>query len=236
MQIKSFEIQPVHEESECLDRMLPWAGARILELGCGDAQTTRQLAANPGIEQLVAVEIDSIQHSKNLGLTQLPNVLFKSYGAERILELDESFDIVLMFKSLHHVPMDQMGEGLNEISRVLRPNGLLYVSEPVFAGEFNDIMRLFNDEDTVRIAAFEALSQAVDEGQFELVEEYFFKNSICFDSLEQFENRILNVTHSDYELTTNILDEVRRRFASHKSPSGFTFEIPNRVDLLEKKG
>lgn len=56
-----------------------------------------------------------------------------------------------MLKSLHHVPMPEMSQSLNEISRVLRPGGHLYVSEPVYAGALNDILRLYNDEGVLRL-------------------------------------------------------------------------------------
>ena len=55
-----------------------------------------------------------------------------------------------------------------EIHRVLKPDGLAYISEPVFAGEFNEIIRLFHDELAVREAAFAAVGRAVATGRFEL--------------------------------------------------------------------
>ena len=54
-------------------------------------------------------------------------------------------------------PVD-MARYNNELStedwlRVLRPCGLVYISEPIYAGNFNDILRLFHDEQAVRLAA-----------------------------------------------------------------------------------
>ncbi len=59
-----------------------------------------------------------------------------------------------MLKSLHHVPVESMAQALVDAARVLRPGGHLYVSEPVYAGPLNEVVRLFNDEGKVR-AAFE---------------------------------------------------------------------------------
>ena len=53
----------------------------------------------------------------------------------------------------------------DEINRVLRPAGLLYVSEPVYAGGFNDIVRLFHDEKAQRTAAYRALIEAVGRAE-----------------------------------------------------------------------
>jgi len=55
---------------------------------------------------------------KAMQIDDLPNVHFMSGAAEAIPCEDESFDIVLMFKSLHHVPEAQMDKAMEEISRV----------------------------------------------------------------------------------------------------------------------
>lgn len=104
----------------------------------------------------MALEVDERQHAKNLTLPDLTNVIFRHGAAEAIPEADGTFDIVLMFKSLHHVPMDSMDLAFQEIRRVLKPGGFVWISEPVYTGPFNDIVRLFHDEKTVREAAFAA--------------------------------------------------------------------------------
>ena len=71
-----------------------------------------------------------------------------------------------MLKSLHHVPMALMDQALAELARVLRPCGWLYVSEPVYAGQLNELIRLFNDEGEVRAAAQAALDRAVASGRW----------------------------------------------------------------------
>ncbi len=71
------------------------------------------------------------------------------------------FDLALMHKSLHHVPLTAMDQALAEVARVLRPGGYLYVSEPVYAGPLNEIVRLYNDEGVVRAAAQAALDRAL---------------------------------------------------------------------------
>ncbi len=228
------EDQPVGSEMKVITRMLELEGAAILELGCGGAEKTRAIAERFEVASITAAEIDPVQHEKNLASGGPPGVSFRSYGAEDIPENDASFDIVMMFKSLHHVPVDSMDKALREISRVLVPGGCLYVSEPVFEGPFNEIMRLFHDEELVRREAFHAMVRAVEEGVFELVEEYFFRTVIRLESFEQYKAGILSVTHSRHELDDETLAEVERRFLQHETEQGFVFEIPNRVDLLRK--
>jgi len=234
MQIEGPPAQPIKNEFDVISSLLPLAGMRVLELGCGAADKTRQLAEHSDVTEIVASEVDQIQHEKNLRLVDLPKVTFKSFGAEAIAEPDASFDIVMMFKSLHHVPMDLLNSALAEISRVLTPGGFAYISEPVFAGEFNEIIRLFHDEAHVRQEAFAAVKRAVSDDVLELVEERFFKNVIKLESFSQFEQGILNVTHTEHNVSPELLAQVRTKFESHRSEEGYIFEIPNRVDLLRK--
>ncbi|MDA8382251.1 MAG: class I SAM-dependent methyltransferase [Betaproteobacteria bacterium] len=226
---------PVCQEREIYERLLPLEDARIIELGCGKAEKTQMIAKTVRVAQIVALEVDAIQHSKNQLLERLPNVRFALGGAQAIPAADESFDIVLMFKSLHHVPMDQMEKALSEIRRVLRPGGLAYISEPVYAGAFNDILRLFHDERVVREAAFNAVRHAVSARVLDLARQEFFSTPMHFDNFEHFEADVIKVTHTHHDLSPELLTEVRNRFIRHMTPNGADFLMPIRVDLLRKR-
>lgn len=234
MQLINPEPQPVLAEIDVIDRMLTLEGAHILELGCGAMEKTRLITEKFNVARMIAVEIDPIQYEKNLQTADMPKTEFKSYGAQAIPETDEAFDVVMMFKSLHHVPVEDMDQALNEISRVLKPGGVAYFSEPVFAGDFNEIVRLFHDEESVRTQAFAALRRAIEAGLLELQEEYFFDNVVKMTSFEQFETGVLNATFMDHQLDDALLAEVKSRFMNHESENGFIFKVPNRVDLLVK--
>ena len=223
-------------EREIYEALLPLDAAHVLELGCGKADHTRAIAQGGKVAAITALEVDEIQHAKNLQVTDLPRVTFLLGGAESIPVPDDNFDIVLMFKSLHHVPVDKMDQALSEIRRVLKPGGLAYISEPVYAGEFNEILRLFHDEKAVREAAFAAVERAVTSGQFELAAEKFFATPSHFDSFEQFEDRILKVTHTQHRLSPELYRQVREKFMGHVTAQGADFHMPIRVDLLRKPG
>ncbi|OZA10453.1 MAG: SAM-dependent methyltransferase, partial [Hydrogenophilales bacterium 17-62-8] len=147
MQITQPDISRVADEFELLDELLILPGASVLELGCGKADKTRQVAQKAA--SVLALEVDTLQLARNQAADVPANVRFAFGGAEAITAADASFDIVMMFKSLHHVPTGLMDDALAEIYRVLKPNGVAYFSEPIYAGDFNDILRLFHDEKTV---------------------------------------------------------------------------------------
>lgn len=222
------------DEFTVVDAELALDGAHVLELGCGKAEKTRTLARSGKVASIVAMEVDAIQHARNLLADELPGVTFQHGAAEAIPCKDESFDIVMMFKSLHHVPTTQMDRALDEIRRVLKPGGMAWISEPVYAGEFNEILRLFHDEKLVREAAFMAVRKAVTDGRFVLVKQRFFFTPGRFDDFEQFEERIIRVTHTDHQLSPELLDCVRDKFNAHMTPQGARFRNPIRVDILRK--
>ncbi|GAB6042410.1 class I SAM-dependent methyltransferase [Endothiovibrio diazotrophicus] len=233
MKIADPQAGDVIDEMEFLEEVLPLVGAQVLELGCGSAFKTRWLAGH-GASAITALEVDRTQHEKNLRIDDLPTVTFAYGGAEAIPAEDASHDLVVMFKSLHHVPVEAMERAMAEVARVLRPGGFAYISEPVYAGDFNEVLRLFHDEREVREAAFAAVRRAVESGTLELAGQHFFQTVSLFADFAQFEERILNVTHTDHDLAPELHAEVKRRFEAHLTADGARFLTPIRVDLLRR--
>ncbi len=221
-------------EVKLMLEQLPFDGAQVLELGCGKAEKTRMLAETARVSSILALEVDTIQHERNLLIADLPLVQFHHAGAEAIPADDNSVDIVLMFKSLHHVPIELMDQALSEIARVLKPGGLAWISEPVYAGNLNEVFKLFHDEKVVREAAFAAVCKAVDDGRLLLEKELFFNTRSFFENFEQFEQRMIRVTHSNHQLSPELFQRVREKFDSFLTPEGATFLNPQRVDVLRK--
>ena len=155
-------------------------------------------------------------------------------GAQEISLQDESVDVVFMFKSLHHVPLELMEPSMHEIRRVLKPAGLAYISEPVFDGDFNEVLRLFHDEQEVREAAFKTVTKVVNDGLFNLVEEIFFNSPMRFEDFTEFENNVIKATHSSHKLDEELYALVKRRFEQHVGDDGAHFLMPIRVDLLQR--
>lgn len=235
MRIADADGGPVLDERVLLDA-LPLAStpARALELGCGTGRQTRLLAAGGRFASILALEVDRIQHDRNLLADGLPGVRFALGGAERIPAPDASVDAVFLFKSLHHVPLDLLGQAFAEMRRVLVPGGLVYISEPVFGGDYNEILRLFHDEEKVRAAAFEATRAAVEAGSFELVSQTFFRAKVKYRSFAHFEQKVIQVTHTEHRLSPALHAQVRSAFEAHLGPDGANFLAPFRVDLLRK--
>ncbi len=225
----------VDDELDLLDSLLPLGGQDVVELGCGKAALVRALLLRHPASRVTALEVDQRQHAANMAEPQ-QHLRFVAAPAQDIPVHDAAFDLALMLKSLHHVPMPLMGRALAEAARVLRPGGHLYVSEPVYAGPFNDLIRLFNDEGVVRAAAQAALDAALQQGVFEAVSEHRFQMPVHFSDFAQFERRMMHPTFADHHIDDAKTARVREAFQPHCGPDGAHFSRPMHVRLLRRPG
>ena len=214
---------------------MPLAGLQVIELGCGSARLARDLLARHPDARVTGLEVDAIQHARNLA-APAERLSFIAAGAEAIPLPEAQFDLALMLKSLHHVPLALMDQALREVHRVLRTGGHLYVSEPVYAGALNQITRLYNDEGAVRAAAQAALDRALASGQWEAAAERHFAVPVRYADFADFERRMLDVTYAERHLDDDLREQVRARFAAHVGPEGAHFQRPMHVRLLRKAG
>lgn len=224
------------DELRILEQLLPLAGPqRVIELGCGGARLLRELLRRFPDVQATGLEIDAVQHAKNLA-APAERLHFIAAGAEAIPLPDESFDLALMLKSLHHVALAQMDRTLAEAHRVLKAGGHLYVSEPVYAGDLNRIVRLFNDEREVRAAAQAAVDRALAGGGWTCAAELHFEVPVHYADFADFERRMLDVSYAERHFDGDLRERVRARFEPHVGSGGAHFTRPMLVRLLRKSG
>ncbi len=224
----------VDDELDLLGSLVPLDRVRLVELGCGAARLARALLARHAGSEVTGLEVDERQHAKNQADPQ-PGLGFVQAAAEAIPMPDASFDGALMLKSLHHVPVPRMAEALAEVARVLVPGGWLYVSEPVYDGPLNEIVRLFNDEREVRAAAQRALDEALRSGPWEPAAERRFATAVRFADFADFEQRMMRPSWAEHPIDDALLEHVRERFAPHLGADGAGFTRPMHVRLLRRR-
>ena len=226
----------ITDELDILAELVPAPGPQVIELGCGAARMARQMLARwPGLSY-VGLEVDAIQHARNL---QDPpaGMRFVAAGAQDIPSDGAQFNLALMLKSLHHVPLAVMDQALAEVARVLRANGYLYLSEPVYAGPLNEITRLYNDEGSVRAAAQAAVDRALAApcSPWQQVVEQRFDMPVQFADFADFDRRMMRPTFADHHIDDALQARVAAAFAPHCTPQGARFVRPMHVRLLQRK-
>jgi SAM-dependent methyltransferase len=224
----------IDDELDVLSDLVSLARQDIIELGCGAAQLARKLLVRHPDCRVTGLEVDERQHAKNLAAPQ-DGLQFIAAGAQALPFPDASFDLALMLKSLHHVPLPLLAQALAQVARVLRPGGHLYVSEPVYAGALNEVIRLFNDEGVVRAAAQAALDAALRSGAWEQVAERRFEMPVHFSDFADFEQRMMRPTYADHQIDEVMLAAVRAVFQPHCGPEGCRVTRPMQVRLLRRR-
>jgi SAM-dependent methyltransferase len=101
----------------------------VLELGCGAGYGIDYLSNNA--KRIVTVDIDSesIEHAKQN--SEAKNI---EYIQQDILDglkfQDNSFDIVISFQVIEHFNKKDVKRYLNEIFRLMKPDGIAYITTP----------------------------------------------------------------------------------------------------------
>lgn len=225
----------IDDELDLLNRLVPLQAQAVIELGCGAARLARDLLRRHPACHVTGLEVDQRQHAKNLAEPQA-GLVFLEAGAQAVPLPEASFDLALMLKSLHHVPLALMDAALDEVHRVLRPGACLYVSEPVYDGPLNEIVKLYNDEGRVRAAAQAALDRALAGGRWRAAAEQRFEMPVQFADFDDFERRMMRPTFADHRLDDAKVARVRAAFEPHQGPDGARFTRPMHVRLLQRAG
>jgi len=138
--------------------LAPLRGRSVADIGCGDGLWTRFLTLEGA--RVVGLDPNRRQLALACAEKRVGDEVYVEAGAEALPFEAGRFDIVLFFKSLHHVPPDLMAQALSEAARVVRPRGVMAAFEPVARGANYELNRPVDDEAEVRAAAYRCLGAA----------------------------------------------------------------------------
>jgi len=210
-----------------LDQQLVLQGQFVIDAGCGDLQLAKHLAQQGA--SVLAIDPDPVQAKKNRAADVIPNVGFAETGAESLPVEPASVDGVIFSYSLHHVPKSLYPAVFTEIFRVLKPEGFLYVIEPVAAGNLNEIVQLFHDERVVRREAQQALD-TLARPRFASADDITFQCQLDYTGWEQFAKHYAGLSYNANYTEAQVRDEVvRERFETLGAPDKYSFQAPMRV-------
>lgn len=94
---------------------------RILDLGCGNGKHSIYL--NSSGFDIYASDIDCSRIIRNAKKLNLSNLTIREHSFTAIPYDDNFFDAVICTSTLHHAVISDIKQGINEIYRVLKPNG-----------------------------------------------------------------------------------------------------------------
>lgn len=138
----------------------------VVDVGTGDGVYAQELYQEGAF--VTAIEIDAVKVSKARDKLP-PSVDVKLGKAEQLPVETRSQDLVCFFFSLHHVPVEVQDLAFCEVRRVLKSGGRLHVVEPFPYGTMFEVVRLVEDETSVRTNSHKILGRLDGRAGFKLV-------------------------------------------------------------------
>jgi ubiquinone/menaquinone biosynthesis C-methylase UbiE len=220
-----------------LERLAEPAGRDVVDIGCGGGALVRALTALGA--RVTGVETSEQQLAPARANDGGSGARYLVGRAQQLPLEDGSVDVAVFMRSLHHVPPDAMLPALREARRVLRPDGVVFVAEPLPEGEFFELTSLVEDERVVRAAAQEALARASAAGLQRLT-TLDYDVRLCLTGLEALRDRVVSVDPARASVFDARRAELAQAFARHGEPGGRPgercFRQPMRADLLRALG
>ena len=217
--------------TDVLRETVPLAGRTVLEVGCGAGSLLGWLmregavpiGLDPGLEQLARARVAA------------PGVPLVAGRGEALPFASGSFDLVLFFNSLHHVPIALQWQALGETARVLATGGELLVVEPLPQGDYFALLRPLEDETEVRREAFRAVHAAATMG-LRMTRETFYDTQIVEPDWPSVRARFVAASPGRAAGLAHVEPELERLFASLGEPveGGRAFTQPMRLNLLRR--
>ena len=173
-----------------LERLAPTRGKDVVDVGCGGGALVRELARAGA--RVIGVEISREQLAAAVARDPDGRSRYLVGRAEALPLGDDSTDVVLYLRSLHHVAPGELMTALREARRVLRPGGAVYVAEPLAEGDFFELVSLVENEVEARGAAQGALDDAPAAG-LQRVRTVDYDVRVCIADLAGLRARIVSV-------------------------------------------
>lgn len=108
-----------------LDGTRPIQECDVLDLGCGIGLYGAYLAGK--FRSLNGIDVS--KKCVDVAQENNPDVNYQVYDGENIPFENDSLDVVYVITVMHHIPVNQWGNIVGEINRVLRPGGLCVIFE-----------------------------------------------------------------------------------------------------------
>ena len=177
---------------DVVDKTTPLKWKNVLEIGCGNGSRSVLLATRCNILTAIDPDLKSILFARKVAADKnIRNIHFELSVAQDLRYLDNSFDVVMFTLSLHHVPIPQMINAIDQAIRVVKNGGHVIVFEPTEEGSFFDAEIQFDacdgDERKQKKAAYDAI---MTHPWIKNSIEIYDKTILRFNSIKDFKDTL----------------------------------------------
>ena len=139
-------------------------GKEVLDIACGEGYGSALLAQSAKSVTGIDISEEAVQHAKH-AYREIPGLTYRQGSATAIPQPSASFDVVVSFETIEH--LSEQAEMLAELRRVLKPDGLLFISSPNkkvysegrdYVNEFHVKELYFDEFDTILRKQFSAVA------------------------------------------------------------------------------
>jgi SAM-dependent methyltransferase len=220
---------------EILYRLARPEAKDVVDIGCGGGGLVRELAAAGA--RATGIEISADQLAPALAADSEGVGRYLVGLAQQLPLQDASMDVAIFMRTLHHVPPPDLETALREAGRVVRPQGTVYVAEPLAEGDYFALSSLVEDELEVRRAAQRALADAPQAG-LERVRTLEYDVVIRLADVAAYRRRTVSVDPCRAVVFDARRDEIDEAFARLGAPGDRpgerVFIQPMRADVLRR--
>jgi len=226
---------PRRKHSAILRETLEMQGKCFLDIGCGNGGLVRLLTREGA--RAIGLEVAWPQVARAIAAKPAGEERYLLGLGEALPFPDGTFDCVVFFNSLHHIPPESMKGALAEAARTTKSGGSICVMEPIADGAYFKVMQPVEDETVVRAQAYEALQAAAEEPSLEMASEIIFEAPYKELSFEDFLGGLVAVDASRQPRIEAHRDTLEAAFlqTAEFRDAAYWFYQPSRLNLLQRR-
>lgn len=205
----------------------------VIDIGCGDGAMLRHLARNGA--HGIGIELEEARLAAARATPPAGGEAYLAASGDDVPLPTASADVVLYFNSFHHLPFAAMNRALSEAARLLAPDGLLVVVEPLAEGPYFAVLRPLEDETAARAAALACLDVPPASLTAEL--RRFYRTALPVSGFDALLARAVAADPARQSRVAEVEAEMRRLFVDQARPTegGFTLDQPMRLDVFRRR-